>query len=193
MSNLNFEIKARCDLGLCHHLSGQQELALSELNRVLELVTTSGDLRYEAFTRTRLGYVYEAIGQHEDAKPMYERGRALHDQMGQHYYALNALAGSARIAELQGDDATAYAHTTTIWETIAGQEMDATIETARTLRTCCTIFLEHDDPRTADVLDMTLAQLRYRASTIDDPEHVEQFWQIDDHRFFHEIADARRI
>ncbi|NJN83261.1 MAG: hypothetical protein HC802_13895 [Caldilineaceae bacterium] len=117
-----------------------------------------------------------------------ESGRFFHDQMGQHRYALNVLAGASRIAELQGDDATAHAHATTIWEIIAGKEMDATVETARTLRTCYTIFLKHGDPRAGVVLETALVQLRRRASTIDDPGYVDQFWQLDDHGFFREIA-----
>jgi hypothetical protein len=104
--------------------------------------------------------------------------------MGQHYYAMNAQAGLARIAALQDDNDAALDHVAIIWETIGGKEMDATIETARTLRTCYAIFDEHNDPRVDAVLTMAREQLQHRVSNVDDPEHVEQFWQLEDHHFF---------
>ncbi len=184
----HYEVKARCDLGFAHHLIGKNDQAQSELNRALALLDGYSDLRFEALANTRLGYVREAMGQLYEAQICYEQGRDLHEQMGQRYYAMNALAGLARIAALQGEDETALDHVTTIWKTISGKEMDATIETAHTLRTCYTIFEAHGDSRADAVLAMALEQLQRRVSTIDDPAHVEQFWQREDHRFFQVLA-----
>ncbi|MCB0058927.1 MAG: hypothetical protein KDE45_17945, partial [Caldilineaceae bacterium] len=109
-------------------------------------------------------------------------GHELHARMGQHFYALNALAGTARLAMHSGDSATAIAHAGTIWETLAGQEPDATVETARTLYTCYAILRAAGDPRASAVVEAAFDQLRARAATIDDPEHVDRFWRLDDHR-----------
>ncbi len=184
----HFEVKVRSELGLLYHLDGDDHSAQEELRYLLYLLEEHRDLRYVALVCTRLGYVLESSGQLDAACQQYEQGRQLHDQMGQHYYAMNALAGLARVAARRGDDATALAHAQTIWQTIGGQETDATVETARTLRTCYDIFRQHGDPQAADVLETASAQLRRRAATIDDPEHLTLFWHLGDHRFFQELA-----
>lgn len=186
LGHRHFEVKARAELGLLYHLAGEQQQAEKELQTLLGLIANHGDVRFEAFVRTRLGYVLEASGQLDAAHKQYVQGRTLHDQMSQHYYAMNALAGLARVAMRQGDNATAYAHAQTVWQIIGGKETDATVETARTLRTCYEIFQQQGDPQAAAVLDTAVAQLRRRAATIDDAEHRAQFWQLADHRFFQE-------
>jgi tetratricopeptide (TPR) repeat protein len=193
LGHRHVEVRARSDLGLLYHLAGEHQQAQAELAHVLSLIEGHGDLRFEAQVSTRLGYVLAASGQADRARRMYEHGYTLHREMGQHYYALNALAGLARLAELQGDEITAFAHGRTIWETIAGKPTDATIETARTLRTCYSIFRQHGDPQAAEILRTASAQLHRRAGTIAEPEHVEQFWQLADHRFFQEatVENAR--
>ncbi len=182
-----FHAHMRYHLGSLYFLKGQYTQAETELSTALDIAEQSGDLRLRASVSTRLGFVGEATQRIDQAAALYSHGCELHHQMGQHYYAMNALAGQARIAALQGEDETALDHVMTIWETIGGKEMDATIETARTLRTCYTIFEAHDDPRADQVLTMALEQLQRRVSTIDDPQHVEQFWQIEDHRFFRRL------
>ena len=94
----HYEVKARLELGLAHHLLGDNVHALQELNHALSLTSDYGDIRSQALANTRLGYALEAIGELADAYRHYVRGRDLHQQMGQDYYAMNALAGLARIA-----------------------------------------------------------------------------------------------
>lgn len=184
----HFEVKVRAELGFLYHLTGEDTKAQEEFHYLLGLLEEHSDLRYAALVRTRLGYALEASGQLAAARQQYEEGRKLHAQMGQHYYAMNALAGLARVAMHKGDAAAALAHAQTVWQTIAGQETDATVETARTLRTCYEIFRQQGDPHAAEVLDTACAQLRRRAATIDDPKHRAKFWRLADHRFFQEIA-----
>ncbi|HRW09104.1 MAG TPA: BTAD domain-containing putative transcriptional regulator [Caldilineaceae bacterium] len=191
LGHRHFEVKARAELGLLYHLAGENQQAAEELHQVLALIANHGDLRFEAFVRTRLGYALEASGQLDAACQQYAQGRTLHDQMSQHYYAMNALAGSARVAMRQGDSAIALALAQTVWQTIGGQETDATVETARTLRTCYEIFQQQGEPQAVEVLDTAVAQLRRRAASIDDPEYLAQFWQLADHRFFQEVAGDR--
>jgi hypothetical protein len=173
---------------MLHLLTGDCRQAESELRAVLRFAEENGDLRLTALASTRLGHVLEETGQLEHATDLYTRGFDLHHRMEQYYYAMNARAGLARISVLQGDERVALEHVSDIWATIGGKEMDATIETARTLRTCYTVFDAHNDSRANAVLEMALAQLNRRASTIDDPEHVAQFWQIEDHHFLRRIA-----
>lgn len=186
--NHHFETKARCDLGLAHFLAGKHELAEHELRYLLELLEEHGDLRFEALVNTRLGYVEEAMGRLENACNRYARGYALHRQMGQDFYALNSLAGTARLDRLRGDCAAALSHVRSIWEAVGSSSTDATTETAMTLRTCYTVLAEHDDPHTEEVLRYAWAQLSRRAGTIDEPEHLAQFWALADHEFFHKLA-----
>ncbi|MCB0157496.1 MAG: hypothetical protein KDD83_05160, partial [Caldilineaceae bacterium] len=186
----HFEVKARCDLGLCHHLAGNDRAAHAEFTRVLALIEDHGDLRFQALVNTRLGYVLEALGDVDGASRRYDHGYRLHRQMEQEFYALDALAGTARLALRRGDHAAALSHAHAIWASIDGRETEATVETARTLRTCYAIFCRHDDPHATAVLDAACAQLRRRVATIDDPVHAAQFWQLDDHGFFRAAATS---
>ncbi len=182
--NYHFEAKARCDLGLVHYLAGEYERARRELSDVLELVEGHGDLRFEALVRTRLGYVYEETGELAEACESYRRGYELHSQMQQNYYALNALAGSARVASRRGNSKVTQDHVETIWRSIQGKSIDASVETAMTLRTCYCVFTEQNDARQDKVLSMARAQLRNRSDNIDTVEHQEHFWQLAPHSFF---------
>ncbi len=191
IENHHYEVMARCDLGLVFHLIGDSREAQSALENALTLAKGHGDLRYEALACTRLGSLLAAGGKLDAAGRMYERGEALHSRMGQHYYAMNALAGLASVDALKGEDCLAFERVATVWDVIGGREMNATIETARTLRRCYTIFEANSDPRADEVLTMAWDQLQYRASTIDDPDHVEQFRRIADHRFFRSLVERR--
>jgi DNA-binding SARP family transcriptional activator/tetratricopeptide (TPR) repeat protein len=191
LGNRHFEVKVRCDLGLLHYLLGDYDSARQELSHVLTLIEDHGDKRFEALVSTRLGYALEACGDRRLAGKMYRRGKALHEQMGQIHYAMNALAGLARLAERREDGLTAFAHAQTVCETLKGKEMDATTETACTLRTCYTVFRDQNDARAREVLEVACNQLNRRAATIDDPEQVARFWRLADHRFFQEAARVR--
>src|SRR5690606_26044989 len=46
LGNHHFEVMARCDLGLLHHLAGNQEQARTELAVVVDLATQHNDQRY---------------------------------------------------------------------------------------------------------------------------------------------------
>ncbi len=119
IGNRHFEVRARCDLGLLHHLAGEYRAAQAELAHVMTLVDSHGDLRVEALVSTRLGHALEMLHQPDEARSRYQRGYDLHEQMGQGYYAMNARAGLARMADQQGDDKAALAHAEIVWETIA--------------------------------------------------------------------------
>ena len=175
LGNRHFEVKARCDLGLLHYLMGDYDSARQELAHVLTLIEGHGDKRFEALVSTRLGYALEACGDRILAGQMYERGKALHEEMGQKYYAMNALAGLARLAEHRDDAGTAFTSAQTVWETLEGKEMDVTTETALTLRTCYSIFGRQNDSRANDILATACNQLNRRAATIDDPAQRRAF------------------
>lgn len=190
VGHLVYEVHARCDLGFAHHLGGDDKQALSVLRAARTMTEGLGGLRFDALVQTRIGYLLEASGRSDEAYALYEQSRELQARMGQHYLATNALAGLARIERQHGQHDIALDYAATIWHTIGGQDVDATIETARTLRTCYTIFDAHNDPRADAVAAMAMNQLRRRASSIDEPADVERFWQIEDHRFFKEISDS---
>ncbi|MCB0158592.1 MAG: AAA family ATPase, partial [Caldilineaceae bacterium] len=160
----HFDAQVQCDLAWLHLLSRRYQEAEFTLEHVLGVTEQTGDLRLRARACTRLGYVLEATQYPQEALEKYRAGFELHRSMEQHFYAMNARAGLARLAITQGDNDAALAHVTAIWETIGGKEVDATIETAHMLRTCHTIFAEHQDPRADAVLAMAWEQLQRRAA-----------------------------
>ena len=182
--HLHGEIRAQSDLSFLLHLLGEQEKAREGLQSILRLIRQYGDTRQEALAYVRSGYVEEDSQQWNVAARAYAQGYECHSIVGQHYHAMNGMSGLARVAKHRGEDAMAYQYVSQVWETLQGQQVDATIETVRTYRTCHEIFVMHGDPLATEVFDTAWNQLQSRVSSIDDQGHVPLFWQIPDHGYF---------
>ncbi len=178
----HFRVKCGSDLGLLHHLRGEDGAAETVLTEALELVTQHGDTRYIAQINVRLGYVQEAQDRLDAARRAYSQGVELHHQMDQLFYAAMGLAGLARLHHRAGETALAQALVREIWQVLESQTPEATIECARMYVTCCHILTDTDPELAGHIAVRAKAQLDRRAATIDHPEREILFWQIPDHR-----------
>ncbi len=182
--HLHGEVRARSNLGYLLHLQGNHEEARRMLRSILELARQYGDTREEALASVRLGYVEETGRRWEEAARAYKDGYECHSAVEQRYHAMNGLAGLAAVADHRGDRTLAHEQAGQVWETLQGQQVDATLETTRTYRICHEIFVDHADPRATEVFETGWQQLKARARTIDEQDHVALFWQLPDHRYF---------
>jgi tetratricopeptide (TPR) repeat protein len=178
----HFRVKARSDLGLLHHLRGDDLTAETVLTEALGMATQHGDTRYEAQINVRLGYVREAQDRLDEARQAYALGVGLHRQMEQPYYAALGMAGLARLHQWAGEEAQAQDMARQIWRILDSQIPEATIESARTFATCCHILRDVDAPLADLLATRGHAQLIHRAATMDDPARRTLFWQIPDHQ-----------
>lgn len=185
----HFQVKTRSDLGLLYHIQGDHCAAQSLLEETLQMVQGHGDTRFEAHACTRLGYALEAQQQVAAAEAHYHTALALHQQMEQHNYALNAAAGLARIARQRGQATEAVAQAQKICQQLDEATLNATIETMRIYRTCYEILVECDPTLAIRIANMAQRQLDRRAATIADPTQHGLFWQIPDHQFFTTICN----
>ena len=138
LGNRHYEVKARCDLGLVHHLAGRNQRAETGLTHVLGLIEGHGDLRFQALVNTRLGYVFELNREIIGSETPLSAWLRSPQPDGAALLCHECEGWLARIAASEGNGGDALDHVVTIWETIGNKEMDATMETARTLRTCYT-------------------------------------------------------
>ncbi len=178
----HFRVKARSDLGLLHHLRGEDAAAETVLTEALGMATQHGDTRYIAQINVRLGYVWEAQNCLDEARQAYALGVDLHRQMEQPFYAAMGMAGLARLHQRVGEADLAQALVREVWQILESQTPEATIECARMQVTCCHILRDVDPPLADLIAIRAHAQLTHRAATIDDPARRTLFWQIPDHQ-----------
>ena len=177
----HLRVKPKSDLGLLHHLRGEDAAAETVLTEVLDMAVQHGDTRYIAQINVRLGYVREAQACPDKARQAYALGVNLHRQMDQPFYAATGLAGLARLHQRAGETASAQVLAREVWQILESQTPEATIECARMVVTCCHILKDTDAELAARIAVRAKAQLDRRAATIDHPERKILFWQIPDH------------
>lgn len=76
-----------------------------------------GDKVGQGYSLTTLGMALEGLGQWDEAAQAYEEAKTIRQQIGQHSYTHDDIAGLARIALAQGDltQALAYARAAQAW------------------------------------------------------------------------------
>jgi DNA-binding SARP family transcriptional activator/predicted ATPase len=174
--------KTWSELGLLHHLSGEQEAALEELNRGLRYAEELDDRRQIAYTLARLGQALIPLGRFDEAAVALQRAFELHRALQQTNRSIYPLAGLAHLAHRQGELARAKQIVEQILEHLALRHLDATDEALQVYLTCVRILQATGDPRSAVPLWMAREQLQRRAATIADAAARRRFWAAPLHR-----------
>ena len=111
------ESLAANNLALVLHDLQEHRLAFEYARRAVSVARTIGDKEGEGFALTALGLTYTGLNQWADAKQAYKDALAVRQQIGQESYAVDNLAGLARVAQQEGnlDDALAYVQKSLAW------------------------------------------------------------------------------
>jgi DNA-binding SARP family transcriptional activator/tetratricopeptide (TPR) repeat protein len=170
------------ELGLLHHIAGDQDAALECLTRGLEMAEDLGDRRQIGSALTRFGYTLTALGRFDEATAALQKAFQLHCALQQTNRSIYPLAGLAKLAHLQGELPRAQQIVEQIFEHLATRCLDATDEALQVYLTCFEILQAAGDPRSATVFQMAREQLQRRVATIADDAVRKIFWSAPLHR-----------
>ena len=133
-------VKTWSELGLLHHLVGEQEAALEHLSRGLQLAEELGDQRQIGYALTRLGYTLTALGRFDEAAATLQKAYQLHRALHQTNRSLYPLAGLAQLAYRQGELPHAQEIVEQILDHLATRQLDATDEALQVYLICFQIL-----------------------------------------------------
>ncbi len=168
--------KTYSELGLLHHLRGDQETALKYLSKALQHADRLGDQRQIGYALTRRGHALTALGRLDEAVADYCKALELHRAMQQTNRATYPLAGLANVAHLQGELPRAQQLVEEILAHLANRNLDATDEALQVYLICARILHAAGDLRAAALTHMAQEQLERRAATIVDDAARRRFW-----------------
>jgi class 3 adenylate cyclase/tetratricopeptide (TPR) repeat protein len=113
------ESLAANNLALVLYDLSEYEEARRFAQRALQIDRAIGDKVGQGYSLTTLGLALEGSAAWAEAAPMYAEAQTIRQQIGQHSYAIDDLAGLARVALAQGDLAQAQAYAREVQEWLA--------------------------------------------------------------------------
>lgn len=124
LDNRMGESLAANNLALVLHDLGKHEEASRYAARALEIDRTIGDKIGQGYSLTTLGLALEGFEHWSEAAAAYEEAKVIRQQIGQHSYAMDDVAGLARIALRQNNltKAVSLAAEANEWLTEHGSE-----------------------------------------------------------------------
>jgi hypothetical protein len=122
----------------------------------------------QAHALTCLGHALVGLGDLDGAGEAYAQSYDLRRALHQRNYAVEALAGLARVSYARGDLEQASTHVARILSYLHRHSLDGTVEPFRIYMTCYQILQAHGDPRAEHILSQAHRQLQERVSKIGD-------------------------
>ncbi|MFC2046168.1 tetratricopeptide repeat protein, partial [Chloroflexota bacterium] len=170
------EIGARNDealsvgnLGLVYHYLGDDETARRYSYQALQMAQETGERRTEGAMWMKLGHALAGLGLLDEAAKAYWESVTLRRETGWPILALEPLAGLARVALAQGDEAQAQALVEEILEHLeSGGALDGIISPFQVFLTCYCVLEAGGDSRALEILATAHDQLQERAAKITD-------------------------
>lgn len=164
------EFSALWGLGMAHHLRDENPVALPYAEEYLEQTRFAAMREEEGQALIVVAHVSAALGDIERAAESYQAAETLLCEVGQSGYALQATAGLADLARVQGNLEGALETARSLqaqFDTIATL---FDIEPIRILLTCYCIFRACDTAGTDDFLSKVYSLLQERALAIEDSQ-----------------------
>ncbi|MCA9973635.1 MAG: tetratricopeptide repeat protein [Anaerolineales bacterium] len=178
LGNRYGESLAANNLGLVLRDLGEPEAARAYALQALAIDRDIKDRVGEGYSLTTLGLALEALQAWAEAAQAYEQAIELRRQIGQEGYAIDNLAGLARVALRQGQGETAVAHAQTIQAWIAQHTIHGVEYPLRVYMTLAEILDAHGEAETAAAYLQQAAQhLQEQASHISDAATQQAFLQ----------------
>ncbi len=180
------------NLGLVHVDLENFAMARYYCRQALKLKREIGDRRGEGYSLTYLGMALEGLGELEVAVAAYQEALDLRREIGQDAYAMDDLAGLARVALRRDEEAGALAHAEEILTWIAENGVEGIEYPVRVYLTIANVLeAAGRRERAADVLDEAYRFLQRRAAQISDAEVRRAFLEhVPLHHRLRERIDA---
>jgi tetratricopeptide (TPR) repeat protein len=155
-----------------HHL-GNNDAAHHESLYALNLARQAGMRREEGLALNCLGHALAGLNHAAEAAQTYQLALNLQRELGQHNFAMEALAGLARVALAQREPASARQYVEEILRHLETGNLEGADEPFRVYLTCYRVLQTHDDPRAPGILRTAHDLLQARAMAISD-EHLRR-------------------
>jgi tetratricopeptide (TPR) repeat protein len=163
------EALSASNLGLILHAMGDGEAARRSCQEALAIRREVGDRRGEGHTLTYLAMTLEGLGELEDASGAYEQALRLRRDIGQEGYAIDDVAGLARVALKEGRLQEALAYVEEALEWIEGHDVESIEYPARVyLAAVDVLTAAGEKERAEEVLRAAYALMQERAARISD-------------------------
>jgi class 3 adenylate cyclase len=172
-----------CNLSDIALMRGDAASALALARSALDVLVTTQARDRELDARHRLGHAELALGHLDAAQAAFEQMRREALAIGSPWQ-LDAVAGLARVASAQGDDARALRELQPVLGHVAaGGTLDGTVKPRLIELTCHRVLARASDPRAAEWLTRAHDALRAQATSIHDSGLRRSFLQdIPHHR-----------
>ncbi len=170
-------------LGLLFHHRDDDATARDYSRQALQIAQELNDRNLQALALTHLGHALVALEQLADATAAYRQALDLRQALEQPNQALEPLAGLARVALIQGDQAQASRHAADLLHHLERGSVDGTDEPFRIYLTCYEILQAQHDPQAVALLEQAYHLLREQAERLDDAAAQQAFLeQVPTHR-----------
>ena len=156
------------DLGLLHHLRGENEAGRNYSQQAKEIAEERRDLLLQAMASRYLGHTLVALKELEEAQKVYQQARKLHQEAGEHAPALEATAGLAQTILSQGNLDQAQQYVEEIIPHLETKVLSGLAEPFRIHLTCYRVLRANQDPRAEEILTTAHRLLNERAAAIED-------------------------
>jgi len=161
-------------LGLVSHTQGDNESAHSHAQQALETGYAEWLLGHGDVALV-LGHALAGLGDEAGAIASYRQALDRYRRSGYLNPPMEAHAGLARLALVQGDESQALEHTEAILYHLQDHTLDGTFEPFRVYLTCFKVLEANEDPRAAEVLRTSCQLLQARAAGIEEEQLRQSF------------------
>jgi tetratricopeptide (TPR) repeat protein len=170
------ESVALSNLGRIAQELGDYEQSRAYYARSVDICRRINDRDGEGYELTGLGDALLGLDKFEEATEAFQRAVDLRREMGQPHLMIESVAGLARVALAQGDDAQALDHVARILEYLdGGGSLDGTDQPLRTYLTCYQGLRAGGAARAGEILETAHDLLQEQTAKIPDPETRRSF------------------
>jgi len=174
---------ALSDLSLLFHHMGEDEAALEYAQQALQMAQNRGDRSRQGVRLICLGHALAGLARLDEAGDAYGQALALVRELGQPHRSVDALAGLARVAFVQGDLRQAQAHAEEILSWLERGTLGGPLEPFRAHLTCYRVLSAGGDPRAREILERAHRLLQDRAAKISDERERRSYLEnVQEHR-----------
>ena len=166
---------ALANLSLVAHTLGDDEAARGYAVEMLRIAQEIGHRSHQGYALNNLGHALAGLNRLAEAAETYRQAVALRHDLGEHFLAMESLAGLARVLMAEGKPAEAQAHVEEILAYLRSGSLDGTDEPLRIYLTCYQVLKMEKDPRAQEILTTAYELLQQWANRISDEDLRRSF------------------
>ncbi len=169
------ETIALANLSLVAHTLGDDEAARNYAQEMLQITRQIGHRSNQGYALNNLGHALASLNRLAEAAEIYRQAVALRHELGEHFLAMESLAGLARVLMLEGKPAEARVHVDQILAYLQTGSLEGTDEPLRIYLTCYHVLRAGQASGAQEVLAIAYNLLQQWANRIADEDLRRSF------------------